>query len=190
MKKYFFNIIIFFNIIFFSCDFNDQEIEYQDKLVVFGTIVANLPVTDTVTVSRSASISDDILAQNLWIDDAEVYMINDSTKDSLQFKNVGPGKYFPIDDQSSIEDISDYSNYIINPGQTYSLIVNHEIGSVIATTQVPSEMNISPADLGDYNCPDGEILPTNYIDVNNLLVFTELLVKYLPTFWSVFKSYT
>ena len=180
MKKYFFNIIIFFNIIFFSCDFNDQEIEYQDKLVVFGTIVANLPVTDTVTVSRSASISDDVLAQNLWIDDAEVYMINDSTKDSLHFKNVGPGKYFPIDDQSSIEDISDYSNYIINPGQTYSLIVNHEIGSVIATTQVPSEMNISPADLGDYNCPDGEILPTKYIDVNNFenLSFQQIIEFY------------
>ena len=180
MKKYFFNIIIFFNIIFFSCDFNDQEIEYQDKLVVFGTIVANLPVTDTVTVSRSASISDDVLAQNLWIDDAEVYMINDSTKDSLHFKNVGPGKYFPIDDQSSIEDISDYSNYIINPGETYSLIVNHEIGSVIATTQVPSEMNISPADLGDYNCPDGEILPTKYIDVNNFenLSFQQIIEFY------------
>ena len=44
MKKYIDNIIIFFNIIFFSCDFNDQEMEYQDKLVVFGTIVANLPV--------------------------------------------------------------------------------------------------------------------------------------------------
>ena len=180
MKKYFFNIIIFFNIIFFSCDFNDQEIEYQDKLVVFGTIVANLPVTDTVTVSRSASISDDVLAQNLWIDDAEVYMINDSTKDSLQFKNIGQGKYFPIDDQSSEEDISDYLNYIINPGETYSLIVNHEIGSVIATTQVPSEMNISPADLGDYNCPDGEILPTKYIDVNNFenLSFQQIIEFY------------
>ena len=180
MKKYIYNIIIFFNIIFFSCDFNDQEMEYQDKLVVFGTIVANLPVTDTVTVSRSASISDDVLAQKLWIDDAEVFIVNDSTKDSLKFKNVGIGKYFPINDQSSLEEISNYSNYIINPGETYSLIVNHEIGSVIATTKVPSEMNIAPADLGDYNCPDGEILSTKNIDVNNFenLSFQQLIEFY------------
>mgnify|MGYP002883229462 FL=1 len=180
MKKYIYNIIIFFNIIFFSCDFNDQEMEYQDKLVVFGTIVANLPVTDTVTVSRSASISDDVLAQNLWIDDAEVFIVNDSTKDSLKFKNVGTGKYFPINDQSSLEEISNYSNYIIKPGETYSLIVNHEIGSVIATTKVPSEMNIAPADLGDYNCPDGEILSTKNIDVNNFenLSFQQIIEFY------------
>ena len=180
MKKYIYNIIIFFNIIFFSCDFNDQEMEYQDKLVVFGTIVANLPVTDTVTVSRSASISDDVLAQNLWIDDAEVFIVNDSTKDSLKFKNVGAGKYFPINDQSSLEEISNYSNYIIKPGETYSLIVNHEIGSVIATTKVPSEMNIAPADLGDYNCPDGEILSTKNIDVNNFenLSFQQIIEFY------------
>ena len=89
-------------------------------------------------------------------------------------------KYFPINDQSSLEEISNYSNYIINPGETYSLIVNHEIGSVIATTKVPSEMNISSADLGDYNCPDGEILSTENIDVNNLenLSFQQLIEFY------------
>ena len=172
MKKYFFNIIIFFNIIFFSCDFNDQEIEYQQKLVVFGTIVANLPITDTVTVSRSASISEDVLSEDLWIDDAEVYIINDLTKDSLQFKNFGSGKYFPLSEDplnynSDDEEFTKYKSYIINPGATYSLVVNHEIGSVIATTQVPSEMNIFPADLGEYNCPNGEVLPTKIIDVNN-----------------------
>ena len=30
------------------------------------------------------------------------------------------------------------------------------------------EMNIEPYDMGDYVCPDGSILPTSTIDVNNL----------------------
>ena len=58
MKQNLNNLFLFFNLMFFSCEFNDQEIEYQEKLVVFGSIVANLPITDTVTVSKSASISD------------------------------------------------------------------------------------------------------------------------------------
>ena len=86
MKQNLNSLFLFFSLMFFSCEFNDQEIEYQEKLVVFGSIVANLPITDTVTVSRSASISEDILAQDLWINDAEVFMINDSTKDSLFLK--------------------------------------------------------------------------------------------------------
>ena len=180
MKQKLNYISIFFILMLFSCDFSDQEIEYQDKLVVFGSIVANLPIADTVTVSRSASVSEDVLAQDLWINDAKVFMINDSTKDSLAFKNVGQGRYFPIDEQSSFDEISKYSNFIINPGESYSLVVNHEIGSVIATTIVPNEMNISSADLGDYNCPDGKILATKNIDVNNFenLSFQELIEFY------------
>ena len=72
MKQNLNSLFLFFSLMFFSCEFNDQEIEYQEKIVVFGSIVANMPITDTVTVSRSASISEDILAQDLWINDAEV----------------------------------------------------------------------------------------------------------------------
>jgi len=168
MKISFLHLIILFNIIFYSCDFNDQSLEYEEKLVVFGSIVANLPVSDTVSVSRSASLLEDIQAQDLWINDASVFMINDSTKDTLPFFNVGGGKYFPLQAESSPESIENYLGYVIQPGQTYHLVVNHDMGSVIATTTVPSEMNISPYDMGDYECPDGTILPTSTIDVNNL----------------------
>ena len=96
MKTSILHLMIFSNIIFYSCDFNDQTLEYEENLVVFGSIVANLPVNDTVSVSRSASIDEDIQAQDLWIDDASVYIIDDSTKDSLHFFNVGSGKYFPL----------------------------------------------------------------------------------------------
>ena len=78
MKQNLNSLSLFFSLMLFSCEFNDQEIEYQEKLVVFGSIVANLPITNTVTVSKSASISEDILAQDLWINDAEVFMINDN----------------------------------------------------------------------------------------------------------------
>ena len=174
-----FNLI--FSILFLftipSCDFNDQSLEYGDNLVVFGSIVANLPVSDTISVSRSASILEDIQAQELWIDDASVYLINDSTKDTLNFFNVGSGKYFPLPTEPSIENIENYLNYIIQPGQTYHLVVNHDLDSVIATTTVPNEMNITPYDMADYECPDGTILPTSTIDVNNLenLSFEQLI---------------
>jgi len=170
-----FSIFILFTIP--SCDFNDQSLEYEDNLVVFGSIVANLPVSDTISVSRSASILEDIQAQELWIDDASVYLINDSTKDTLNFFNVGSGKYFPLPTEPSLENIENYLNYIIQPGQTYHLVVNHDLDSVIATTTVPNEMNITPYDMGDYECPDGTILPTSTIDVNNLenLSFEQLI---------------
>ena len=173
MKKYILQTIVLFGFSFYSCDFKDQEAEYQETLVVFGSIVANLPVSDTVLVSKTASISEDILAQDLWINDAEVFMINDSTKDTLSFFNVGVGKYFPLSEDplnynSNDEEFTKYKSYIINPGATYSLVVNHDLGSVIATTLVPNEMNIKPYDMGDYECPDGTILPTSTIDVNNL----------------------
>jgi len=170
-----FSILILFNIP--SCNFNDQSLEYDDNLVVFGSIVANLPVSDTISVSRSASILEDIQAQELWIDDASVYLINDSTKDTLNFFNVGSGKYFPLPTEPSLENIENYLNYIIQPGQTYHLVVNHDLDSAIATTTVPNEMNITPYDMGDYECPDGTILPTSTIDVNNLenLSFEQLI---------------
>jgi len=39
MKTSILHLMIFSNIIFYSCDFNDQNLEYEDNLVVFGSIV-------------------------------------------------------------------------------------------------------------------------------------------------------
>ena len=168
MKKYILQLIVLLGFTFYSCGFDDQEAEYQETLVVFGSIVANLPVSDTVLVSKTASISEDVLAQDLWINDAEVFMINDSTRDTLLFFNVGVGKYFPLSTDPTTSEIEKYLSFQINPGETYHLVVKHNIGSVIATTIVPNEMNIEPHDMGDYVCPDGSILATSTIDVNNL----------------------
>ena len=108
MKKYILQLIVLLGFTFYSCGFDDQEAEYQETLVVFGSIVANLPVSDTVLVSKTASISEDVLAQDLWINDAEVFMINDSTKDTLSFFNVGVGKYFPLSAEPTTSEIEKY----------------------------------------------------------------------------------
>ena len=177
IKHYLLNLMIFSSVLFHSCDFNDHIIEYEQNLVVFASIEANLPVKDTVLVSRSASIDEDVFANDLWVNDAMVVLIDDSTGITLPFINVGPGKYFPVTDTSGIQDLNAYINYIIRPGATYSLVVKNEIDSVIAKTTVPAAMNIRPIDLGDYECPDGEVLPAGVIDVNNLdsLSFEQLL---------------
>ena len=156
------------SLLFQSCDFNDLEIIYEEKLVVFASIVANMPVTDTVFVSRSASVDEDISANQLWIDDADVRLIHDSSSAELVFHSVGNGRYFPILPDAGMEEILDYLNYIIQPGDTYRLVVVHDQDSVIATTEVPTTFNIAPADIGEYGCPDGEMLPVGNVDVNNL----------------------
>ncbi|MED5219517.1 MAG: hypothetical protein VX630_04330, partial [Candidatus Neomarinimicrobiota bacterium] len=109
-----------------SCDFNDQEIIYEEKLVVFASIVANMPVMDTVFVSRSANLGEDIVANELWIDDADVRLIHDSSSAELVFHSVGNGRYFPIWSGAGMEEITEYLNFIIQPGGTYRLVVVHD----------------------------------------------------------------
>ena len=163
-----------------SCDFNDQEIIYEEKLVVFASIVANMPVMDTVFVSRSANLGEDIVANELWIDDADVRLIHDSSSAELVFHSVGNGRYFPIRPGAGMEEITEYLDFIIQPGDTYRLVVVHDQDSVIAATDVPVSFDISPADMGTYTCPDGEILPVGDVDVNNLdeLSLEELVQLY------------
>ena len=55
-----------------SCDFDDNLVEYEEQLVVFASINAGFPVSDTVYVSRTAEVSELTDAQDLYIDDANV----------------------------------------------------------------------------------------------------------------------
>ena len=152
-----------------SCSFNDSEMVYEEKLVVFASISANLPVIDTVLVSKTASINDeDVLSSDLVVNDAQVQLIEDSTGKTLDFFNVGPGQYFPVFEGTTLEELENYTAFIIQPGKTYSLFVSNDVDSVLAVTTVPEEMNIRAADLGTYVCPDGTELSTDTIDVNNL----------------------
>ncbi len=155
------------SLIFLSCSFEDSEIQYEQNLVVFASIVANLPVVDTVFISRSANLSEDISTGDLWIENADVRLIDDSSKAELIFHSLGKGKYFPLHAESSVEQIEKYINYIIKPGQIYHLLVKHESDSVLASTTVPEEFSISSAELGSYECPDGKELAVGSVNVNN-----------------------
>mgnify|MGYP001160906527 CR=1 FL=1 len=178
-KLYKSNIFLFTIFIFFSsCSFNDEIIEYEEKLVVFASLVANLPVTDTILVSRSASLDEDIDAEDLVVDNAQVRLVNLSSEDKkeLKFYSIGSGKYFPLPNDATYLDSLNYISYIIEPGSLYRLIVTTEDDSIVATTTVPESFNITSAEMGDYQCPDGTLYPVSNIDVNNLdnLNFVEL----------------
>ena len=68
-----------------SCDFDDNLIEYEEQLVVFASINAGLPVSDTVYVSRTAGVSESVDAQDLYIDNANVRLVNLSNGSQLDF---------------------------------------------------------------------------------------------------------
>ena len=80
-----------------SCDFDDNLVEYEEQLVVFASINAGFPVSDTVYVSRTASVSESTDAQDLYINDANVKLINISDGSELHFYSIGNGRYHPVD---------------------------------------------------------------------------------------------
>ena len=153
-----------------SCSFDDDTISYEEKLVVFASIDAGFPVFDTVFVSRTADISESVDATDLYIEDASVKLINMSDGSELKFYSVGNGRYYPIDlSMQNIDSISrHWLGYIISSGTTYRLVVSHEEDSVIAQTNVPEKIEITPASMSDFICPDETTEPVSIIDVNNL----------------------
>ena len=174
-----FSVAIFFQ----SCSFDDNNIEYEEQLVVFASINAGFPVFDTVYVSKTAGVDETVDASNLYIEDADVKLINVSDSSELNFYSVGNGRYYPIDlTMQNIDSVSRYwLEYVISSGTTYRLVVSHEGDSVIAQTSVPEEIEIAPIDMPDYECPDGSTESISTIDVNNLdnLTFDQMLSLYL-----------
>ena len=57
-------------LIFLGCNIQDGDEPYEKKFVVFGDIQANLPMVDTLFVSRTASLDEEIDADELWIANA------------------------------------------------------------------------------------------------------------------------
>ena len=84
---YSFSIMIFIQ----SCSFDDNIIEYQEQLVVFASINAGFPVFDTVFVSRTAEVNESVDAEDLYIEDASVKLINMADSSELHFYSVGNG---------------------------------------------------------------------------------------------------
>ena len=145
--------ILFFSIFIQSCSFDDNNIEYEEQLVVFASINAGFPVFDTVFVSRTAGVEESVEAENLYIDDANVKMINMSDSTELNFYSLGNGRYYPVDiTMQNVDSISRYwLDYIIKSGTPYRLVVISGQDSVIAQTNVPEKIVITPANMPDYN---------------------------------------
>ena len=171
-----------FSIIIQSCSFEDDTIKYEEQLVVFASIDAGFPVFDTVFVSRTAEVSEDVASEALYIENANVRLINTSDGSELKFYSIGNGRYYPIDmSMQNLDSISRYwLDYIISSGTTYRLVVTYEQDSVIAQTNVPEKIEITPAEMSDFKCPDDSNEPVNIIDVNNLsdLTFEQMLSLY------------
>ena len=165
-----------------SCSFDDNTINYEEQLVVFASINAGFPVFDTVFVSRTAEVSEPVDSEDLYIENANVKLINISNGLELKFYSLGNGRYYPIDmSMQNLDSISRYwLNYIISSGTTYRLVVSHEGDSVIAQTNVPEKIEITSANMSEFKCPDESTEPVSIIDVNNLenLTFEQMLSLY------------
>ena len=72
-------------VVFQSCSFNDDTIKYEEQLVVFASINAGFPVFDTVFVSRTAGVDETVDAADLYIEDADVKLINMSDSSELHW---------------------------------------------------------------------------------------------------------
>ena len=78
-------------VVFQSCSFNDDTIKYEEQLVVFASINAGFPVFDTVFVSRTAGVDETVDAADLYIEDADVKLINMLDSSELHFYSIGNG---------------------------------------------------------------------------------------------------
>ena len=95
--------ILALSIIIPSCSFDDNTINYEEQLVVFASINAGFPVYDTVFVSRTAELNESVVSEDLYIENANVKLINISDGSELKFHSLGNGRYYPID--MSIENV-------------------------------------------------------------------------------------
>ena len=74
-----------------SCSFDDDVIKYEQKVVVFASINAGFPVIDTVFVSRSASVEEEIMRikgfkWKLWLSPTESVLLISEKENTFWLK--------------------------------------------------------------------------------------------------------
>ena len=65
--------ILSLSLVMQSCSFDDNNINYEEKLVVFASINSGFPVYDTVFVSRTAEVNESVDSEYLYIEEVQVY---------------------------------------------------------------------------------------------------------------------
>ena len=114
-----------------SCELPVEQNPYEEKLVVFGNLVANLPVIDTVFISLSYRIEEPHEREAKWVGAADVTLTDGETSFPL-FPVAGkPGRY-----------LDTTFSHIIQPSMTYELEVMWEGYQVRATTTVPDTFTL------------------------------------------------
>ena len=141
-------------VIFLGCNIQDVDEPYEKKIVVFGNIQANLPMVDTLFVSRTASVDEEVDADELWITNANVKISSEDGTEIAQPVTGMPGRYLTRKD------------YIYRPGTKYNLTVEVDGKTLTAETTTPEKMEIGSIKNSDYQCKE-ESIPVTFINTNN-----------------------
>ena len=168
----------------FGCMGLDDTYDYEQRLSVWAHFQSNKPLVDTVFVSRTAKIDEEIPSDSLWVRNA-VVMINGDTLDMLLNPVIGkPGRYFTE------------SSYVFLPGVEYTVTVNYNNLAAYGKTTIPSDIIIENVEPSVYTCRGvgydvpsinienfsaSSILPTGIIDTVFLRqgdCFTESFASY------------
>lgn len=151
-------IIISFSLLVLSCSFDKNVAAYEDKLVVFCNLGANLPmgrVGDTCYVSISSDIEAQVDMNDLYIENAAVTITEKST--GVEYiANPVPGRIGRYLTPDSV---------IFLPGKTYILSANYGSYEVTAETTIPDGMDFFSPVNQSYVCDNKElVVPSVNVD--------------------------
>lgn len=135
-----------------ACNLPVEESAYEEKLVVFGHLVASGQTADTIFVSRSFEIEESHEDQSKWVADATVTIFDGETTFVLAPVAGRPGRYL---EQAP-------PRHIIRPGWTYRLDVVWGDDQVTAFTTVPDSFALTSTTSSDWLC-EGEPVPVDSI---------------------------
>ena len=141
-------------LILLGCNIQNVDEPYENKFVVFGNIQANLPMVDTLFVSRAASVDEEVDADELWIANANVKISSEDGTEIAHPVTGMPGRYLTRKD------------YIYQPGTKYNLTVEVDGKTLTAETITPEKMEIGSINNSNYQCKE-ESIPVAYINKNN-----------------------
>ncbi|RMF07747.1 MAG: DUF4249 family protein [Candidatus Neomarinimicrobiota bacterium] len=138
-----------------ACELSSPQVSYVQRLVVFGNLNAGLPMVDTLFVSRSSSIEENIEADSLYIAAAVVTISDGDTTLPVPPVPGRPGRY-----------LAD-PGFIFQPGVSYRLQVVWQGDTVTAVTTTPEKMEFSSTASDAYVC-DGVPIHLDSINVHNV----------------------
>ena len=158
--------MLFFGVMFITCDLPVDSPGYEEKLVVFGNLTAEMPLVDTIYVSHSYYIDEPHETDDKWINSAEVSINDGDTTISLLPIEGFPGRY--------LDPLFYNHEYTVQPNTTYSLEVSWQGDTVTAETTVPDVFSIHSITSDQWECEE-EVIPIDIINLYQGIYTTEYL---------------